>query len=254
MPDKRPTSNLDGQVALVTGASRGIGEVIAVRLAEAGANVAVSYHTGAESAQQIVAKISENHREAIALGGDVSQEEDAKLLVSQVVDHWGRIDILVNNAGITRDKLLMRMSAEDWDEVLNINLRGAFLCTRYAIPHMVKQRYGRVVNTSSIVGLSGNPGQTNYAASKAGLIGFTKATAREVASRNITVNAVAPGYITTSMVEHMPPDLQKNILERIPMGRFGTPEDVAETVVFLCTEAAGYITGQAISIDGGLAV
>ena len=254
MPDKRPTSNLDGQIALVTGASRGIGEVIALRLAEAGANVAVSYHTGAESAHRVVAKISEEHRDAIAIGGDVSQEEDAKHLVSEVVDHWGRIDILVNNAGITRDKLLMRMSAEDWDEVLNINLRGAFLCTRYAIPHMVKQRYGRVVNTSSIVGLSGNPGQANYAASKAGLIGFTKATAREVASRNITVNAVAPGYITTSMVEHMPPDLQKNILERIPMGRFGTPEDVAEAVVFLCTEAAGYITGQAISIDGGLAV
>ena len=254
MPDKRPISNLDGQIALVTGASRGIGEVIALRLAEAGASVAVSYHTGAEAAHRVVAKISEEHKEAIALGGDVSQEEDAKLLVSRVVDHWGRIDILVNNAGITRDKLLMRMSAEDWDEVLNINLRGAFLCTRYAIPHMVKQRHGRVVNTSSIVGLSGNPGQANYAASKAGLIGFTKATAREVASRNITVNAVAPGYITTSMVEHMPPDLQKSVLERIPMGRFGTPGDVAETVVFLCTEAAGYITGQAISIDGGLAV
>ena len=254
MSDKHTKSNLDGHVALVTGASRGIGEVIALCLAEAGASVAVSYHTGAESARRIVAKISEEHREAIAIGGDVSQEEDAKSLVSQVVENWGRIDILVNNAGITRDKLLLRMTAEDWDEVLNINLRGAFLCTRYAIPHMVKQRYGRIVNMSSIVGLSGNPGQANYAASKAGLIGLTKATAREVASRNITANAVAPGYISTSMVEHMAPELQKNILARIPMGRFGTPRDVAETVVFLCTEAAGYITGQAISIDGGLAV
>ncbi len=241
-------------MALVTGASGGIGAVIALRLAEAGAKVAVSYRTGVEAAGRVVDQICGANGEAIAVGADISQESEAKALVAQVLDQWGRIDILINNAGITKDKLLMRMTAEDWDEVLNINLRGAFLCTRYTIPHMIRQRYGRIVNTSSVVGLSGNPGQTNYAASKAGLIGFTKATAREVASRNITVNAVAPGYITTGMVEQLPQDVQKSILDRIPMGRFGTPNDVAETVTFLCTGAASYITGQAISIDGGLAV
>ena len=241
-------------MALVTGASGGIGAVIALRLAEAGAKVAVSYRTGVEAAGRVVDQICGANGEAIAVGADISQESEAKALVAQVLDQWGRIDILINNAGITKDKLLMRMTADDWDEVLNINLRGAFLCTRYTIPHMIRQRYGRIVNTSSVVGLSGNPGQTNYAASKAGLIGFTKATAREVASRNITVNAVAPGYITTGMVEQLPQDVQKSILDRIPMGRFGTPNDVAETVTFLCTGAASYITGQAISIDGGLAV
>ena len=241
-------------MALVTGASGGIGAVIALRLAEAGAKVAVSYRTGVEAAGRVVDQICGADGEAIAVGADISQESEAKALVAHVLDQWGRIDILINNAGITKDKLLMRMTAEDWDEVLNINLRGAFLCTRYTIPHMIRQRYGRIVNTSSVVGLSGNPGQTNYAASKAGLIGFTKATAREVASRNITVNAVAPGYITTGMVEQLPQDVQKSILDRIPMGRFGTPNDVAETVTFLCTGAASYITGQAISIDGGLAV
>ena len=246
--------NLDGRVALVTGASAGIGEVIALRLARAGAKVAVNYHSGAEAAARVVDQIIAKGSEAFAVGGDVSQEGSAESMVKEVVEHWGTVDILVNNAGITRDKLLMRMTAEEWDDVINTNLRGAFLCTRHAIAHMVKQRYGRIVNMSSVVGVSGNPGQANYAASKAGLIGFTKAMAREVASRNITVNAVAPGYITTSMVRQLPEEVQKKILDRIPMGRFGTPEDVAETVVFLCTESAGYITGQVIGIDGGLAV
>ena len=175
-------------------------------------------------------------------------------MVEGILQRWGNVDILVNNAGITRDKLLLRMSADEWDDVISVNLRGAFLCTRYVLPHMVRQRHGRIVNLSSVVGLSGNPGQANYASAKAGLIGLTKSMAREVASRNITVNAVAPGYITTTMVEQLSEEVQKGILARIPMARFGTPDDVAKAVAFLCTDDAGYITGQVIGIDGGMAV
>lgn len=246
--------NLEGKVALVTGASRGIGEVIALRLAKAGAKVAVGYQTGVDAAARVVGSVSALGVEAFAVGGDVSQEDEAESVVKQVVERWVRVDILVNNAGITRDKLLLRMTTEEWDDVIKVNLRGTFLCTKLVLAHMLRQRHGRIVNLSSVVGLSGNPGQANYAASKAGLIGFTKATAREVASRNITVNAVAPGYITTAMVEQLPEDMQKSILARIPMGRFGAPEDVAEVVAFLCSDAAGYVTGQVIGIDGGLAV
>ena len=169
-----------------------------------------------------------------------------------MVGRWGHIDILVNNAGINRDRLLLRMSPQDWDQVLNVNLRGAFLCTKFAMSHMIKQRQGRIVNISSVVGVSGNPGQANYAAAKAGLIGFTKAVAREVASRNVTVNAVAPGFVTTGMVDELSQEKRQQILGRIPMGRFGTAQDVAEAVVFLCGEGAGYITGQVLTIDGGL--
>ena len=246
--------DLEGHIALVTGASRGIGEVITTRLAGSGAKVAINYNTGVDAASSVVNAITASGGDAFAVGGDVSQEDQVESMVKQVVKRWGKLDILVNNAGITRDRLLMRMTSEEWDDVISVNLRGAYLCTRFALPHMVRQRHGRIVNISSVVGLSGNPGQANYAASKAGLIGFTKAVAREVASRNITVNAVAPGYITTAMVERLPEEAQKRILDRIPMGRFGTPEDVAETVAFLCTDAAGYITGQVIGIDGGLAV
>ena len=245
---------LDGNAALVTGASRGIGEVIAVRLAKAGARIAVNYHTGADAASRVVDAILSSGGEAFAIGGDVSQEDQAQCMIRQVVKQLGKLDILVNNAGITRDKLLIRMSAKEWDEVIAVNLRGAYLCMRFTLPHMMRQRYGRIVNISSVVGVSGNPGQANYAASKAGLIGVTKAMAREVASRNITVNAVAPGYIATAMVERLPEEVQQRILDRIPMGRFGTPEDVAEAVTFLSTDAAGYITGQVIGIDGGLGV
>ena len=201
----------------------------------------------------MVENIHASEGEALAVGGDVSQEGQAEAMVKQVVERWGSVDILVNNAGITRDRLLLRMGAADWDEVMNVNLRGAYLCTRFVLPHMVRQRRGRIVNVSSVVGISGNPGQSNYAASKAGLIGFTKAVAREVASRNVTVNAVAPGYITTSMVQKLSEEVQKGILARIPLARFGTPQDVAEVVAFLCSDAAGYVTGQVIGIDGGLA-
>ncbi|RUA20745.1 MAG: beta-ketoacyl-ACP reductase, partial [Chloroflexi bacterium] len=190
--------------------------------------------------------------EAFLVGGDVSQEEKAEAVIKNLVEHFGGIDILINNAGINKDQLLIRMKPEDFDSVINVNLRGAFLCTRFAMTHLIRQRSGRVINMSSVVGLSGNPGQANYAAAKAGLVGLTKAVAREVASRNVTVNALAPGYITTAMVDELTEKTQAKILERIPMGRFGTPEDVAEAVIFLCSDGAGYITGQVLTIDGGM--
>jgi 3-oxoacyl-[acyl-carrier protein] reductase len=257
MAEKPESTGQDGaneknRVALVTGASRGIGATIACRLAQAGIQVAVNYRNNAELAKQVVLEITEAGGDAFLAGGDVSDEESAQAVVKQVLDRWGHIDMLINNAGITRDRLLLRMAAEDWDQVLNVNLRGAFLCTKFVMPHLIRQRKGRVVNISSVVGLSGNPGQANYAAAKAGLIGFTKAVAREVASRNVTVNALAPGYITTAMVEELPAETRQKILERIPMGRFGAAEDVAEAVLFLCGEGAAYITGQVLTIDGGM--
>ena len=244
--------NLEGKVALVTGASRGIGAAIANRLAMAGAKVAINYNTSAAAAAAVMRSIDEAGGTAMLVDGDVSRQSDAENAVKSVVDNWGAIDILVNNAGINRDRLLLRMTPEDFDAVLDVNLRGAFLCTRYVMPHLIKKRHGRVINMSSVVGLSGNPGQANYAAAKAGLVGFTKAVAREVASRNVTVNALAPGYITTGMVEDLSDEKRKQILDRIPMGRFGSAEEVAEAVVFLSSDGAGYITGQVITIDGGM--
>ena len=243
---------LDGKVALVTGASRGIGAVVACRLAQAGAKVGVNYHASPDAAEIVVESINKDGGEAILVGGNVSQEENAEKVVKDLVDHYGNIDILINNAGINKDQLLIRMKPEDFDSVINVNLRGAFLCTRYAMTHMIRQRSGRVINMSSVVGLSGNPGQANYAAAKAGLVGLTKAVAREVASRNVTVNALAPGYIDTAMVDELTAETQDKILSTIPMGRFGTPEDVAEAVVFLASDGASYITGQVLTIDGGM--
>ena len=243
---------LDGKVALVTGASRGIGAVVACRLAQAGAKVGVNYHASPDSAEIVVESINKSGGEAILVGGDVSQEENAEKVVKDLVDHYGSIDILINNAGINKDQLLIRMKPEDFDSVINVNLRGAFLCTRFAMVYMIRQRSGRVINMSSVVGLSGNPGQANYAAAKAGLVGLTKAVAREVASRNVTVNALAPGYIDTAMVDELTAETQDKILSTIPMGRFGTPEDVAEAVVFLASDGASYITGQVLTIDGGM--
>jgi len=247
-----PGIDLSGSVALVTGASRGIGAVIARRLAEAGVKVGVNYLSSPESAEEVVSSIISAGGEALLVEGDVAQEEPAKSTIQQVVSHWGRIDILVNNAGINRDRLLLRMNTDDWDQVIQVNLRGAFLCTRFVMPHLIKQRSGRVVNISSVVGISGNPGQANYAAAKAGLIGFTKSVAREVASRNVTVNALAPGYIATGMVEKLSEAAREKILSRIPMGRFGVAEDVSEAVVFLCSKGASYITGEVLTIDGGM--
>ena len=243
---------LDGKVALVTGASRGIGAVVAHRLAQAGARVGVNFHSSSDAAEIVVDSINKSGGEAVLVGGDVSLEEPAEKVIKDLVDHYGRIDILVNNAGINKDQLLIRMKPEDFDSVMNVNLRGAFLCTRYAMTHMIRQRSGRVINMSSVVGLSGNPGQANYAAAKAGLVGLTKAVAREVASRNVTVNALAPGYITTAMVDELSEETQDKILSTIPMGRFGTPEDVAEAVIFLAGDGASYITGQVLTIDGGM--
>ena len=245
-------ADLEQQVALVTGASRGIGAVIACRLAQAGIRVGVNFNSSEKAAKQVVEDIISAGGEAFLVEGDVSLEEPAAAVIKQTFDHWGRIDILVNNAGIHRDRLLVRMASEDWDQVMDVNLKGAFLCTKFVMPHLLKQRSGRIVNISSVVGLTGNPGQANYAAAKAGLVGFTKSVAREVASRNITVNALAPGFITTGMVEDLPDETRKQILSRIPMGRFGAAEDVAEAVHFLCGEGAGYITGQVLTIDGGL--
>ena len=252
MTATKPGISLEGQVALVTGSSRGIGAVIARRMAEAGAKIALNYNASLDAAIAVKDAIASGGGDAMLIAGDVSDESQTQLAIKAVVEHFGRIDILINNAGIHRDRLLMRMSSSDFDEVLQVNLRGAFLCTKYVMPHLIRQHYGRVINMSSVVGLTGNPGQANYAAAKAGLIGFTKAVAREVASRNVTVNAVAPGYIATGMVEGLTEEQRKQILERIPMGRFGTSEDVAETIVFLSSKGAGYLTGQVLTIDGGL--
>ena len=246
-------AELEGRVALVTGASRGIGAVIAGRLARGGASVGVNYRSNQDQAAKVADSITSQGGEALLVPGDVSEEKSAVAAVKQVVDRWGRIDILVNNAGIIRDRLLLRMTAEDWDQVLAVDLRGAFLCTKYVMPHLIRQRQGRIVNISSVVGIGGNPGQANYAAAKAGLIGFTKSVAREVASRNVTVNALAPGFIDSGgMVDQLSDEARQQILTRIPMGRFGSGKDVAEAVLFLCSKGAGYITGQVLTIDGGL--
>ncbi len=252
MTATKPGINLDGRVALITGSSRGIGAVIARRMAEAGARIALNYNASLDAAIGVRDSIAAGGGDVMLIAGDVSDEGQTQQAVKAVLDQFGRIDILVNNAGIHRDRLLLRMSPTDFDEVLQVNLRGAFLCTKYVMPHFVRQHYGRVINMSSVVGLTGNPGQANYAAAKAGLIGFTKAVAREVASRNVTVNAVAPGYIATGMVEGLTEEQRNQILDRIPMGRFGTSEDVAETILFLSSEGAGYLTGQVLTVDGGL--
>ncbi|MEE2686754.1 MAG: 3-oxoacyl-[acyl-carrier-protein] reductase [Chloroflexota bacterium] len=246
-------NELMGQVALVTGASRGIGAVIARSLGEAGANVGVNFSSDRSGANEVSEEIKAGGSESIIIQGDVSIETEAELIVKQTTEEWGHIDILVNNAGITKDGLLLRMKAEDWDRVIDVDLRGAFLCSKYVMPHMIRRRQGRIINISSVVGIGGNAGQSNYAAAKAGLIGFTKAVAREVATRNVTVNAIAPGFIETGgMVEGMTDEAKQNVLDRIPMGRFGSGLDVAKTVVFLSGSGASYITGQVITIDGGL--
>ena len=245
-------TRLDGQRALVTGASRGIGRAVALRLASEGASVALNYNSGRQEAEAVAAEIAAAGGSAVTLQGNVADASQAEALVEAAVGALGGLDVLVNNAGITRDNLLMRLSEDDWDAVIDTNLKGAFLCTKAAIRPMLRQRSGRIVNMSSVVAITGNPGQANYTAAKAGLIGFTRTVAREVASRGITVNAIAPGFIATQMVDAIPEDLQAQIRERIPLGAFGTPEDVAGCVAFLVSADAAYITGQVLSIDGGL--
>ena len=247
---------LEGKVALVTGASRGMGKAIALKLANLGAKVAVNYVAIEDSnkvdADNLVESIIRLGGEAISIEADVRDSEAVKAMVEQVTDQWSKIDILVNNAGINRDTLLLRMSDDAWDDVINTNLRGAYLCTKFALRSMMRQAWGRIINIASVAGIVGNVGQSNYAASKGGLIAFTKCVAREMGSRNITVNAVAPGFIITGMTDKLPAERKEAILAMIPLQRFGQPEDVAELVAFLASDRAGYITGQAITIDGGI--
>ncbi|GGJ55670.1 3-oxoacyl-[acyl-carrier protein] reductase [Anoxybacillus voinovskiensis] len=243
---------LQGKVALVTGASRGIGRAIALELARHGAKVAVNYAGSEAKAKEVVEEIEQMGGEAFMVQANVASSEAVEQMVKEVVERFGRIDILVNNAGITRDNLLMRMKEEEWDDVINTNLKGVFHCTKAVTRPMMKQRFGRIVNIASIVGVSGNPGQANYVAAKAGVIGFTKTAAKELASRNITVNAIAPGFITTDMTDRLSEDVRTEMLKQIPLARFGEPEDIAKVVSFLVSDAANYITGQTIHVDGGM--
>ena len=241
---------LSGKVALVTGASRGIGKAIAISLGKLGAEVIVNYSASDASAEEVVKSINEKGGSSYKLKFDVSDEESVNKAVNQIIRDSGKIDILINNAGITRDGLLMRMKASQWDEVLNTNLKGVFLCTKNVSKFMIKQRSGKIINITSIVGLIGNPGQANYSASKAGVIGFTKTCAKEFASRGIKVNAIAPGFIETEMTENLKTD---DLLKMIPLGKLGSADQIASLVNFLVSsDASEYITGQTISIDGGM--
>ncbi|GBG54921.1 beta-ketoacyl-ACP reductase [Sporomusaceae bacterium FL31] len=244
--------HLDGKVALITGASRGIGRSVAIDLAKAGAKVVINYAGNVAAAQEVEQTIRLAGGEAIIVQGDVANTEAVEAMVNQVMDRFGRIDILVNNAGITRDNLLMRMKEADWDAVMNTNLKGIFNCTKTVSRIMMKQKSGKIINMTSVVGLTGNAGQANYAAAKAGVIGFTKSMAKELASRGITVNAVAPGFIATDMTSILSEQLKTELTTRIPLGRLGSPEDISAAVLFLVSEAANYITGQTLNVDGGM--
>ncbi|MFD1414631.1 3-oxoacyl-[acyl-carrier-protein] reductase [Oceanobacillus jeddahense] len=243
---------LQGQTAVVTGASRGIGRAIALELAKNGANVIVNYSGSEEKAEEVVGEIQELGVKAVKIQANVSDEDSVKQLMKQSVKEFGTIDILVNNAGITKDNLLMRMKEDEFDQVIQTNLKGTFLCTKAVTRQMMKQKSGRIINVASIVGVSGNPGQANYVAAKAGVIGLTKTTAKELASRNILVNAVAPGFISTDMTDELSEEQQESLLQLVPLERFGKPEDVARVIRFLASEDANYITGQTIHIDGGM--
>jgi 3-oxoacyl-[acyl-carrier protein] reductase len=244
--------NLQGKAALVTGASRGIGREIALELARQGANVAVNYSGSEAKALEVVAEIQALGRESFAIQCDVAINESVTNMVKATIERFGSLDILVNNAGITRDNLLMRMKDDEWDAVINTNLKGVFLCTRAVTRQMMKQRSGRIINIASIVGVIGNPGQANYVAAKAGVIGLTKTTAKELSSRGITVNAVAPGFITTDMTDKLTDEVKEAMLKEIPLAQFGEPRDIANVVAFLASEGGRYMTGQTLHVDGGM--
>lgn len=243
---------LSGKTALVTGASRGIGRSIALALAEAGANVAVNYAGSEAAAAEVAEQIRAKGVEAITVQANVGRADEADRLIKDVIGAWGKIDILVNNAGITRDNLIMRMKEEEFDQVIETNLKGVFNCLKAATRPMIKQRSGRIINISSVVGVLGNAGQANYVAAKAGVIGLTKSSARELASRGITVNCVAPGFIDTEMTQVLADDLRDNMLSGIPLARLGRPEEIADVVLFLASDASSYMTGQTLHVDGGM--
>ncbi len=245
--------NLSNKIAIVTGSGRGIGRAIALKLAEVGATVVVNDIGDVQPLEAVAQEIGAMGGQSLPILADVSSSSDVARLVEETIAAYGRIDILVNNAGIARDQLLLRMSEEDWDRVLNVNLKSVFLCTRAVLRHMVKQRWGRIISIASIVGIVGNPGQANYASAKAGIIGFTRTVAKEVASRGITANAIAPGFIDTDMTQRLKEEWKQELKRQIPLGYFGSPRDVAEAVAFLASEEAGYITGQVLNIDGGMA-
>jgi len=242
--------DLSNRVAIVTGSARGIGRAIALKLAEVGATVVV---TDLDDAEPVAEEIRAMNQQSLAVMANVSSSTDVARLVEATVSAYGRVDILVNNAGITRDQLVMRMSDEDWDNVLNVNLKSAFLCTRAVLRHMIKQRWGRIISIASIVGLVGNAGQANYASAKAGIIGFTRTVSKEVGSRGITANAIAPGFIDTKMTQKLEENQRQELERRISVGYIGSPRDVAEAVAFLASEEARYITGQVLGVDGGMA-
>ncbi|MFC1955520.1 3-oxoacyl-[acyl-carrier-protein] reductase [Chloroflexota bacterium] len=245
--------DLSNKVAIVTGSARGIGQTIALKLAGVGATVVVNDIGEVQPLENLAEEIRAMNRQSLAVIADVSSSAEVTRLVDTAASAYGSVDILVNNAGITRDQLVLRMSDEDWDKVLTVNLKSAFLCTRAALRHMVKQRWGRIISISSIAGLVGNAGQANYASAKAGIIGFTKTIAKEVASRGITANAIAPGVIETQMTQQLDEKQRQELKQHIPLGYFGSPQDVAEAVAFLASEEARYITGQVLGVDGGMA-